>query len=55
MAAPTQDEVTAVVASHRHLQDAVDYAGTLVFAEENIEGTRYRYVLSQHSDYREGE
>lgn len=55
MAAPTQDEVTAVITSYRHLQDAVGYAQTLIFEEQNIEGTRYKYVLSQYSDYREGE
>lgn len=55
MAAPTQQEVTAVIDSYEDLQHAVAKAETVVFEEQNIEGTRYKYILSQYSEYTEGD
>lgn len=45
MAAPTEQQVTRVVAGYDRAKTYADYADTIVFDTEQIEGTRYKYIL----------
>ena len=49
----TEQDVTRIVAGAYNAQMATEYAGTVVFAPTMIEGTRYKYVLTDAPDPRE--
>jgi len=47
MAAPTQQEVTRLLNAIDRDQKDSDYADAIKFDVQNIEGTRYRFRLSE--------
>ena len=54
MAAPTQQEVTELLATVDETQKQVDFAETIVFDVDStpVSGTRYRYILTNAPDPR---
>lgn len=55
MAAPTPQELEKIIEDYAHITGAVEFGQSLVFEEEQIEGTRYKYTFTTHSDYMGGE
>lgn len=54
MSAPTQQQVTTLLTAIKQTELAIGYAETVVMEvdEDPIEGTRYRYILSNDDDPR---
>lgn len=46
MAQPTENEVTRVIAGNDRAIFYSDYADTIIFEPQQIEGTRYKYILT---------
>lgn len=57
MAAPTEKEITELLTAIDQTTLAIAYAGTVVMEVDPtpVEGTRYRYILSNADDPRERE
>lgn len=47
MSAPTQQEITRLVGAIERDQKDSDYADSIKFDVQNVEGTRYRFRLSE--------
>ena len=52
MSAPTEQEITRIITGTNSAEKASDYADTVVFEPTLIEGTRYKYVLTNAPDPR---
>ena len=53
MSAPTAQDITRIIAGYNRAEADSDYVDSLVFAAENITGTRYKYILSGQNIYSE--
>jgi hypothetical protein len=49
----TEQELTRILAGINNAEKAADYADTVVFAPSQIEGTRYKYILTNAPDPRD--
>lgn len=47
MAVPTEQEINRVIAGMNTAEDASDYADSIVFEEQQMTGTRYKYIWTQ--------
>ena len=47
-----EQQITRILAGMDNADKAADYVDTVVFAPEQIEGTRYKYVLTNAQDPR---
>ena len=48
-----EDDITRILVGMDNADKAADYADTVVFAPSQIEGTRYKYVLTDAPDPRQ--
>lgn len=53
MAEPTQPEITRLISAEYRATKDSDFVDTVVFSPTLIQGTRYKYVLTDAQDPRE--
>lgn len=46
MSAPTQEEINRIISGMNEANYAADFADTVVFEPQQMEGTRYKYILT---------
>lgn len=49
MAAPTQQEVTAVIVANDRAEAAADFVDSIKLDTQQIEGTRYRFRMTEEA------
>ena len=50
--ASTEQDITRILAGKKNAEKATEYANTVIFSPVQIEGTKYKYVLTNAPDPR---